>query len=288
MRAPIVQRTQSRKYDPGVKPSARGCEESLKASSKWLYLRPCRPIAKFPAYPADGPAPTSPEGYGGNESRPRFRMLLQEMAQRHEKFGGVFDPTVVKRLANIIDDHGTNCFSPVRQINQIIGECRRGYFRNVLMLRYRRHLVLVEIAKTEAIFQRNHFRHLQPRRQVFIIWCPANSLSDHHFSWMVSRYLTSLRFGHGRVARSWQRICLVLLACGSGHPTRHFSAMRGDDCPPIDHIHHFVEGEFAIVGLGNPVLVGRSRLQRVRTCLSPRPSMPWHGMQEISYSIIPR
>src|SRR6516164_8109192 len=34
-----------------------------------------------------------------------FGNLVKKMAQRHEKFGGVLDPTVVKRFTNVVDNH---------------------------------------------------------------------------------------------------------------------------------------------------------------------------------------
>jgi len=98
---------------------------------------------------------------GGDQPGPRFRMLIKEVAQGHEELRGVLDSTIVQRLPDVINDHGSDRFPTVRLLAQIAGERCCGYLRDVFVLSDRQHFAFIEATKTDAVFQRDHVKCLQ-------------------------------------------------------------------------------------------------------------------------------
>jgi len=93
----------------------------------------------------------------------RFRMVVEKVAQSHEKLRCVVYSTFVQRLADVVNNHGSDHFSTVRLFAQIAGERRCRYFGDMLVLGDREHFAFIEVAKSDAIFQRNHI-HCSNRR----------------------------------------------------------------------------------------------------------------------------
>jgi hypothetical protein len=82
---------------------------------------------------------------------PRFRMLVEEMTQRHEQFLCVSDTAGFERLVNVVNDHGPDGFPTVGLLQQIVCQGRGRDFRNVLVLADRIDFVLVQSGKGDAI-----------------------------------------------------------------------------------------------------------------------------------------
>jgi hypothetical protein len=61
-------------------------------------------------------------------------MGFQEMPQCHEQIAGMLNVSGVKRLVNIMDDHGPDGFCPARLVQQIARQSGSGNPWNVLVL----------------------------------------------------------------------------------------------------------------------------------------------------------
>jgi hypothetical protein len=79
-------------------------------------------------------------------------VLFEEMPQRHEQLRSVSDATLVESFVNVVDDHGSDGLAAMGLRQQVVRQCGRSYFGNVLMLADRSDLVLVETAQANTIF----------------------------------------------------------------------------------------------------------------------------------------
>jgi len=79
--------------------------------------------------------------------------MFKEMPQRHEQLRRVSDPTLVERFVNVINDHGSDGFAAMGLRQQVVRQCGRSHFGDVLMLADRSDLLLVETAQADAISQ---------------------------------------------------------------------------------------------------------------------------------------
>ena len=75
------------------------------------------------------------------------------MPQRHEQLRSVSDATLVESFVNVVDDHGSDGFAAMALRQQIVCQCGRSDFGDVLMLADRSDLVLVETAQSNTILQ---------------------------------------------------------------------------------------------------------------------------------------
>ena len=60
--------------------------------------------------------------------------MFKEMPQRHEQLRRVSDPTLVERFVNVINDHGSDGFAAMGLRQQVVRQCGRSHFGDVLML----------------------------------------------------------------------------------------------------------------------------------------------------------
>ena len=56
------------------------------------------------------------------------------MPQRHEQLRSVSGATLVESFVNVVDDHGSNGLPAMGLRQQVVRQCGRSYFGNVLML----------------------------------------------------------------------------------------------------------------------------------------------------------
>jgi hypothetical protein len=83
---------------------------------------------------------------------------------------------------NIVNDHGSDRFAAMGLRQQIARQSGSSYVRDVLVLANRCDFILIETAKAEAVFQRNHDQHLHSMARVVDVCsspCSARVVHAH-------------------------------------------------------------------------------------------------------------
>lgn len=88
--------------------------------------------------------------------RPRFGMGTQKVMQYMQQGPDMVSITLGLGLSDVIDDHAADLFGAMILVGQVGGISGRRDFRHVFMLGNRQNLFFRQVAKTDAVLERNH------------------------------------------------------------------------------------------------------------------------------------